>query len=447
MWGDFLEESAAMGRQRYEGLYEEEGYQLCTSAGVYVPWFLCTLKCRCEREQPMSELDKTVCKCILGGIDTLEDISFVLSLDKEITEGEMYGLSMAGILAQTGKKFVFTEKGRDFFHRKSKKEAMVDEYPVYFNGITGKWHIHKPELKAEVPEGVIRLVPVKTVAKPDIENHAQARQALEEEYGTHIISVQLLDYKTIAYQEEEILFYENGQKQVLFAFYDSVSDQLDTMLGEALLKKFRRREVLELMQAEKHLEIVQSCFARENGLLPYCQGGQQQHHYLQNREIRELLLKVMDEAEKEIFIISPWMNRRVVNDDFIAKIRGAVSRGVMVTIGYGYISEVEMGQRCKEYQDAPNKGDREWRSLAMAKKLQQIFSGCSFVKIFYVKEGTHEKILSYDGKYTLIGSYNLLSYDGGEQNNYTGIQFRYEGAILIEDASLAREVKERFGIL
>lgn len=450
MWGDFLEEPVVMDIERYEGLYDEDGYQLSTIASVYVPWFQCALKCRCEKEQPMSELDRIFCKCILCGIDCAEDISFVLSLDTGITKGELAELAGAGIVEEKDGKFRLTESGKISFEKKSKVEVLVQEYPVYLNAITGEWSIEEQgdTKEAAVANTSIRLAPVRTAVREDIENHDVIRQNIQEKYEIYVISVQLLDYKVLMYQEERILFYENDAHKILFAFYNVRKNELDTVLADSLLKKYKRREVLELMQAEKHLEVARNRLIQENQLLSEYKGGLQHSGYLRNRDIRELLKRVLDEAEKEIFIISPWLNHFVLNDLFLSKMENALRRGVSVTIGYGYISEEEMKKRCSRYKIKKNKkemeADREWRSLAMAQDLQKRFASYASFQIFYVKEGTHEKVLSYDEKYTLMGSYNLLSYDGGEQRNYQGFYFRSECGVLIENADFARDVKARF---
>lgn len=444
-----MEEPILMEIERYEDLYDAEGYQLSTSAGVYVPWFQCTIKCRCEKERPMSELDQIFCKCILRGIDCAEDIGFVLSLDREITKGELAQLAEAGIAAEADGSFRLTERGRDCFERKSRSETLVEEYPVFFNAMTGQWSMEEQEFAKEtaVPDAAIRLSPVKAAVRDDIENHDGIRQSIQEIYGIHVISVRLLDYKVLMYQEEKILFYENDAGKILFAFYNSSRDELDTVLGDSLLKKYRRREVLELMQAEKHLETAKHKFLRENPLLSRYQDGTWHSKYLRNREIRESLLRVLDEAQKEIFIISPWINEFAMNDKFMVKMENALRRGVTVTIGYGYISAKELEIRRRKYEKPDREKetrDREWKSWIVAQDLQKRFADYADFHIFYVKEGTHEKILSYDEKYMLIGSYNLLSYDGGEQGNYRGFHFRLEGGVLIEDECLVEEVRTGF---
>lgn len=84
--------------------------------------------------------------------------------------------------------------------------------------------------------------------------------------------------------------------------------------------------------------------------------------------------------------------------------------------------------------------NKDWNTELAAEKLRKRFGKYSNFSISYI--GTHEKILCIDDKYTLVGSYNLLSYDGGEKDKYKGKRFRFEGGVLIEDVELARYIKE-----
>lgn len=444
MWGDFLSDFAIVDISRFEDLYQADGYQLAASAAVYVPWFRCTLKCRCEQEQPMTEFDKIICRCVEKGICSIHDISFVLSLDAEIVKGKIAQLAEAGILLEQQGILTLTAAGEGFFAKAVKSESQDIEYTVYMNAVTGVWSIHAVCLKndSKLSDTAIRLLPVKTAVRLDIENNDEIRRELQREHAVRISAVRLLDYKVMAYQEEAILFYENSGRKRLFALYDTEAGQLDTVLADAILKKYHRHEVLELLQAEKHLEAARRRFIQEQ-TAAYLQNGSRNVTYMENREIRELFLKVFEEAKKSIFIISPWINEWVVNSRLLEKIEGALNRGVLVTIGYGYFSKDKMKERSKKYTKVPQ-NDSEWKAWNTANMLKDKFSGYDAFRIFYVKEGTHVKILSYDERYTLVGSYNLLSYDGGEECGYQGSNFRLEGALFIEDDALAKDIQGRF---
>ena len=49
-------------------------------------------------------------------------------------------------------------------------------------------------------------------------------------------------------------------------------------------------------------------------------------------------------------------------------------------------------------------------------------------------------------RYTLVGSYNLLSYDGGEKEMFQGYHFRFEGGVMIDDAEFAKHVIKEIGM-
>jgi phosphatidylserine/phosphatidylglycerophosphate/cardiolipin synthase-like enzyme len=90
------------------------------------------------------------------------------------------------------------------------------------------------------------------------------------------------------------------------------------------------------------------------------------------------------------------------------------------------------------------KSDKDVTSVEMAKELEKRFSKYEGFSIRYIVNGSHEKFLSYDDAYVYIGSMNLLSYDGGEKENYKGLNFRFEGGILLNDKKFANERMEDF---
>ena len=88
--------------------------------------------------------------------------------------------------------------------------------------------------------------------------------------------------------------------------------------------------------------------------------------------------------------------------------------------------------------------DKEIQSWQMAQNLKSRLGKYNNFRVFYVREGTHEKIFCFDEENILIGSCNLLSYDGGQQENYSGFKFRYEGGVLIKDKEFASKVMHDF---
>lgn len=435
--------------EKYAGLYEKDGYHLASSASVYVPLFQCTLKCQCMAKHPMSELDMFFCKCIERGIDTEADIAFVLALSYQIVEGGIEELIQNGIISKREDKLFFTEDGKRLYRQNSKIEKITREFNVNMNGITGEWSLIEIEevIDSEVAVSGIRLQPIKTIVQLDIENNEEIIQALQCKYDVQVLSMSLLDYQNIHYQEETIIFYKNDERRILFSLYDNKTQELDILLADALLKRYERRELLDIMQAESYIQGIEEKFIHNDKLLSkYDVFKETKHTYYRNQEIRELFKRVFDIAEKSVFLVSPWIdnNNYVMTEEILSKMEYALKeKGIKISIGYGYISEEKMKKKRMQYTSSTIKGnperDKDWQTELMAQKLKQRLGKYDKFSIFYV--GTHEKVLSYDDRYTLVGSYNLLSYDGGESEDYKGLHFRFEGGVMIDDSEFAQYVQ------
>lgn len=449
--------------EKYEKIHCETGYKLATVAEVFVPWFHCTLKCKCEKEYSMSEIDKFVCMCVDRGVNTAKDISFVLSLDKEITSGEIERLVLGGILSLQGEILAFTKFGKECFLKKSRIDKEIKEFSVFMNAVTGEWMIEEENFISEkmLTETGIRISPIKAVGKQEIENNNNILKKLEIAYETNILQIKLLDYKVIVYQKETILFYENDIGKILFEIFDEEKEELDLNVSSALRKRYEKREILELMQAEKHIESAKTTLLellKEEHPATNLKPLKSNLRYMRNQEIRELFLKKLDEVEQHIFIISPWITDFVVDEGMVEKFETILKRGVKVDIGYGYASLEKMKWKIQKYEkkvytekekskiEEQKEYDREYQSWNMSLMLKEKLKDYENFHIFYVLEGTHEKIFCYDDTHIFIGSLNLLSYDGGEQENYSGFQFRYEGGVLIEDKMFALEVMNDFKV-
>ena len=399
------------------------------------------------REQSMSELDNVVCRCITSGINCIEDISFVLALDVRIVEAEIAELLLSGILEEKDGMFYLTENGSLLYKRNMKVEKVKEEFLVAVNAVTGEWSVSLGERlsKVQISKDTVCLQPLRTVVKHEIEENRELFTALQREHSVNIVSIQLLDYIAVNYQEETILFYRNDAEQILFALYNNEKEELDISLGKVLIERYQRRELLEIMQAESVLRMLDQKFMQDN---PHLSKVERNYKYCRNKEIRELFKNIFDIAQKSVFLVSPWIdnNNYVMTEEVLSKMEYALKeRGIKITIGYGYLSPEKMEKKRSLYVKEKENGsfyDKDWETEIMAQKLKARFGKYKNFTIFYI--GTHEKILSYDETYTLIGSYNLLSYDGGEQHKYKGFSFRYEGGVMIEDAEFARSVWEEF---
>lgn len=150
--------------------------------------------------------------------------------------------------------------------------------------------------------------------------------------------------------------------------------------------------------------------------------------YIMNYNIREQFVSYLKNAQKSLYIISPWMNNYIINDEFKQDLENLLKRGVKVRIICGITDHKS------EQQDF-----RDLNTQKIAKELIRIAE--PYGDLFRLKFGqTHEKLLVCDDLHYINGSFNFLSYSGGDDK-----YFRNEGSTYCQDKILIQEtIKLRF---
>lgn len=150
--------------------------------------------------------------------------------------------------------------------------------------------------------------------------------------------------------------------------------------------------------------------------------------HLKNEQIRKMFLKAFDVAEKEIDIISPWMNFSVVNEGLVELMRKAFERGVTIKIRYGL---------------KPNSSEfdilRSTRSDQVAEYLKDIFKEYGD-RLDIVRDNIHYKLVLCDEKFKLEGGFNYLSFIGDYSNEDT----RKEGSPYGTDVKEIRYLRKEY---
>ncbi len=114
---------------------------------------------------------------------------------------------------------------------------------------------------------------------------------------------------------------------------------------------------------------------------------------LQTWELAQVLRQARHETRRRLLIISPWITREVVDQDFVQSLGRLVSNGVRIHIGYGFPGE-----------DAKH----DSRALKDLDRLADRAAG----KVTIRKLGTtHEKVLIFDDT-VVTASFNWLSFKG-----------------------------------
>jgi len=120
------------------------------------------------------------------------------------------------------------------------------------------------------------------------------------------------------------------------------------------------------------------------------------------RAHRQELTRAFDEAEKSIVILSGWANDRVVDRDFMRRLRRALNRGVNVYVGFGWTSPIDPAQ------PSPS----ELRAKGVLEGLADEATQPGAGKLYLAKWPNHAKLLVCDDRWAICGSHNWLSNRG-----------------------------------
>ena len=132
-------------------------------------------------------------------------------------------------------------------------------------------------------------------------------------------------------------------------------------------------------------------------------------HTLDHRNYLQQSLKAKD----RLLIVSPWITKYVVNDEFLKKLEELLKDNVKVHIIYG------IKERFGQSQNDPVAIDK-------LRKLSDIFDNFVFKRV----DNTHAKNLVCDDQFAIVSSFNFLSFRGDPKLTYrdeVGIVVRNKG--------------------
>ncbi len=143
---------------------------------------------------------------------------------------------------------------------------------------------------------------------------------------------------------------------------------------------------------------------------------------IETAEHKKYLKYILKNAQKEIYIQSPWIRYEILNI-YKDKIDEALKRGVKIIIKYGL------------------KPKNRFDKAGIDDKSQEYFNGLD-KKLFKLKQGNdHSKILICDDKFMIVGSFNWLSF-GGEKDRDGDT--RGETSTINKNKSEIAKTKEKF---
>jgi hypothetical protein len=467
------------------------GYDLLGSYQAGIPFYKVKLKVKARKKQSLETLTEYVLKMIGLGIVTEEEICAALGVDNIYIRNALEHLSTLQLIKS---ETIFSTPGIDIrFSLTGKgREALDNTLTANFetfislqvDGITGDlsptfsndgfiegaelrklgiWLLHtsgkvRPSLE-NLNDEISRIGPIYKAQQDESDNTDQLIEILE-------ILRPWLVYKIV-----KVLVFQNRQKGELklrvFDGFESVPDY-DVRLtdrernggrvipDDLLVKEIdhvpsniykelkintnelqqQQDQIDKLVQEKKELEendvkgfspvsdIVTSRTKRIQELemdLKSLQEKQATTRLITGAEHYRILKDALKKSNYSVIIISPWIKKDVVDEEMIKIMKDAIKRGIWIIIGYGM--PLRYQEKKEDYID-------EW----VLDQFRQIQKQPQGNKLFLIWLGnTHEKLLISDHSFSVVTSYNWLSYRGDKG-------FRRETGTYSEDPKIVSEV-------
>ena len=164
-----------------------------------------------------------------------------------------------------------------------------------------------------------------------------------------------------------------------------------------------------------------------------------QHHIqlLGTEEHRPVLEQALRDVLRELFVISPWMNRRACNDTLCDLIASGLRRAIRVIISY------RIGENPRNSQDTKRQEANAWSVL-------NVLRGCLMPQWserldVYRTHATHQMILPQDDVLEVHSSFNWLSYSGqcdSEYRSETGTLLRTQEDLVLLRAGVMQTLRD-----
>ena len=151
---------------------------------------------------------------------------------------------------------------------------------------------------------------------------------------------------------------------------------------------------------------------------------------IQTDEHRVALREAIDEARREIIIVSPWLTTAAVDGELVAWLDRALQRNRDLRIVIGYGIEPDRGRNDRKSSDQRD-------ALRRLNLLGQRHRG----RLRTVEVGnTHEKLVICDGRFAIVTSFNWLSF-----NPRPGKGVRREMGLRVDEGSEVTRLRESLG--
>lgn len=354
----------------------------------------------------------------IHGIDIYSELNKITQLDKEILDSILAEITTKGYLKQNELKL--STNGKEILEKEKELITEKDSAYINFDGIFGtvledNGKLNQNDKKAR--EGAIEFKPY-VKSRPRIE-------CLDEEFSDNKTLRQVL-IENLQDKEKDItnilelspnkffnrytcLFFKDVEENEIFLVLNQnyEEDAYATELFDRLMaeQKFTSENVSPnckplLEESEKKFEESTPEVVEEK-LRSVEQVEISNGKTIEVDEHKKYFIYVLENAKSHIYIQSPWINWRTLQiyKEYIKK---AVKKGVKVTIKYGM------------------KPRNRFDKAGIDNESKSFFGNLDKNCFKLINTDDHSKILICDDTFMIMGSFNWLSFGGGNEKDARG---------------------------
>lgn len=350
-------------------------------------------------------------------VDAYSELQNITQLDKEILDSILAEMTTKGYLKQNELKL--SANGKEILEKE--KELVTEKTSAYlnFDGIFGTYMGDNGKINQnnkKTREGAIEFKPY--VTRPRIEfldedfsNNKTLRQVLienlkdEEKNVTTILEIApnkfFNQYVCLFFKDKE----ENEKLLVLNRDYEidkDATELFDRLVSE---QKFTTKTVSPnckalLEDSEKKFNQSTPDVIQEK-IKPIEQIAITEGKTIEVDEHKKYFIYVLENAKSSIYIQSPWINWKTLQI-YKGHIQNAVKRGINVTIKYGM------------------KPRNRFDKAGIDEDSKKFFNSLDRKFFRLINTHDHSKIVICDEDFMIMGSFNWLSFGGGNEKDARG---------------------------
>lgn len=447
-----------------------KGYKLVTYYKAAFPVYRINGEIILQRKKELGLIQEFCLKYIRAGAKNTNNLMNFLGLEEKVIVSNILNLHQLDMVNYRfgTKEVILTPKGIEALEKNNFLAPEVLDYTFLIDGITGEYQINESLDKGEKVRNIYHIIPF-IHGKPEMDeinlNEVKGVASRQQKLNNNsyldgdILSVKTIDKIEKVYRRLSVLVFANERGDFEIQVYDVNKrlQQYETKLMSLINKRFNviptvefnsevdnkgtslidevkiKEEVEEvheildsIKEIEERVQDIESVDVEsdEEYITKTMQIAQLKQELeiekqkiksapkiLNTYEHRPILIKALREAERQVVIVSPWIKNDATDSELRGEIRNAMARKVKVVICYGIANKID--DDVKYTVDLLNK----------LKEDKSIGKYLSLIKL----GNTHEKVLVCDDKFTVITSFNWLSFKGDPKRG-----FRQETGSLLE---------------